>query len=67
MVLFLLTVILYLMFPQFVVVIVIVILIPLIISIALTVFYLSRSTRSREHKKYWANMNPSDELLKKLN
>jgi len=67
MVLFLLTVILYLMFPQFVVVIVIVILIPLIISIVLTVFYLSRSTRSREHKKYWANMNPSDELLKKLN
>jgi hypothetical protein len=67
MVLLLLTVILYLLFPQFAMVILVAVLIPLIISIGITVYYLSRSTRSRENKKYWANMNPTDAVLKKLN
>jgi hypothetical protein len=66
MVLLLLTIILYLLFPQFAMVILVAVLIPLIISVGITVYYLSRSTRSRENKKYWANMNPTETVLKKL-
>jgi hypothetical protein len=66
-ILLLILMILYLLFPQFLTAIVILILIPLLISVFITVYYLSHSTRMYDNKKYWANMNPSDEVLKTLN
>jgi hypothetical protein len=66
-ILLLILMILYLLFPQFLTAIVILILIPLLISVFITVYYLTRSTRMNDNKKYWANMNPSDEVLKTLN
>jgi len=66
-ILLLILMILYLLFPQHLQVIVILILIPLLISIFITVYYLTRSTRMHDNKKYWANMNPTNEVLKTLN
>ena len=58
--------ILFIAFPDNLTIILCILAIPFIISIYVTVYFISRSTRMYEHKKYWANMNPTDEVLNKL-
>lgn len=65
-ILFILLLILYIAFPENTTVISLILAIPFIISICSTIYYLSRSTRMYENKKYWANMNPSDDIIKRL-
>jgi len=65
-VLLVLLLILYIAFPENMTVISCILAIPFVISICSTIYYLSRSTRMYDNKKYWANMNPSDDILKNL-